>query len=152
MGHTHPQPPNFSGGRSSQYKWHLDLTVHLYVIHKTSLTNNLSNKYKAQLVWDSLRSWQDLWAGEQQQSRHITSRLFTNPLTASPLAFMALLQKQKHSCAKSHQLHRLVWNDNHLPHNDSSYMSGLANIDHLLSLSDPVWIMLRKHHIRKQLH
>ena len=31
------------GVRSSRYKWHLDLPVHLYVhvIHKTLLTNNL---------------------------------------------------------------------------------------------------------------
>ena len=36
------------------------------------------------------------------------TRLFTNPLTASPLAFTALLPKQKHSCTKSRQLRRLI--------------------------------------------
>ena len=36
-----------------------------------------------------------------------STRLFTNPLTASPLAFTASLPKQKHSRAKSRQLRRL---------------------------------------------
>ena len=35
-------------------------------------------------------------------------RLFTNPLTASPLAFTASLPKQKHSRTKSRQLRRLA--------------------------------------------
>ena len=76
----------------------------------------------------SLRSWRDSWAGERQ-SCHIPSlakpawefasgkaaseiRLFTNPLTASPLVFTASLPKQKHSRAKSRQLRRL----GRLPH------------------------------------
>ena len=37
-----------------------------------------------------------------------STRLFTNPLTASPLVFTASLIKQKHSRAKSRQLRRLV--------------------------------------------
>ena len=36
-----------------------------------------------------------------------STRLFTNPLTASPLVFTASLPKQKHSHAKSRQLRRL---------------------------------------------
>ena len=66
----------------------------------------------------SLRNWRDSWAGERW-SRHIPSRasrgrewnltrLFTNPLTASPLAFTASLpHTQKHSRARSRQLRRL---------------------------------------------
>ena len=67
-------------------------------------------------------------SSEQRRSRHIPSRasparefasgeaasefpnltrLFTNPLTASPLALTASLPKQEHSRAKSHQLRRL---------------------------------------------
>ena len=61
----------------------------------------------------SLRSWRDAWAGEraaifrrgrsprgirERRSREWNStRLFTNPLTASPLA-LASLPKQKHAC------------------------------------------------------
>ena len=43
-----------------------------------------------------------IWAGGN------STRLFTNPLTASPLAFTASLPKQKHSRTKSRQLRRLV--------------------------------------------
>ena len=42
-----------------------------------------------------------IWAGGN------STRLFTNPLTASPLAFTASLPKQKHSRTKSRQLRRL---------------------------------------------
>ena len=52
----------------------------------------------------SLRSWRDSWAGE----RWCSTGLFTNPLTALPLAFTASLPKQKHSSAKSRQLRRLA--------------------------------------------
>ena len=64
----------------------------------------------------SLHSWRDSWAGEPYSLVGIhewrscewnLTWLFTNPLTASPLAFMASLPKQKHSHTKSHQLCRL---------------------------------------------
>ena len=42
-----------------------------------------------------------IWAGGN------STRLFTNPLTASPLAFTTSLPKQKHSRTKSRQLRRL---------------------------------------------
>ena len=42
-----------------------------------------------------------IWAGGN------STRLFTNPLTASPLAFTASLTRQKHSRTKSRQLRRL---------------------------------------------
>ena len=58
-----------------------------------------SRKFRV-LIACSLRSWRDAWAGER--------RLFTNPLTASPLAFTASLPKQKHSRTKSRQLRRLI--------------------------------------------
>ena len=45
-----------------------------------------------------------IWAGGN------STGLFTNPLTASPLAFTALLPKQMHSRAKSRQLGRLLFN------------------------------------------
>ena len=44
-----------------------------------------------------------IWAGGN------STRLFTNPLTASPLAFTASLPKQKHSRTKSRQLRRLYF-------------------------------------------
>ena len=43
-----------------------------------------------------------IWAGGN------STRLFTNPLTAWPLAFKASLPKQMHSCAKSRRLRRLA--------------------------------------------
>ena len=43
-----------------------------------------------------------IWAGGN------STRLFTNPFTASPLAFTASLPKQKHSRTKSRQLRRLA--------------------------------------------
>ena len=70
----------------------------------------------------SLRSWRDGFVSGRvtaepplparefasgEAASEIPTRLFTNPLTASPLAFTASLPKQKHSCAKSRQLRRL---------------------------------------------
>ena len=44
---------------------------------------------------------------ERRSREWNSTRLFTNPLTASPLAFTASLPKQKNSRAKSRQLRRL---------------------------------------------
>ena len=47
-------------------------------------------------------------SGEAASEIGNSTRLFTNPLTASSLAFTALQPKQMHSRAKSHQLRRLM--------------------------------------------
>ena len=101
------------------YHFACDVRV-IRMLRQRGLRNSASQ------LQNSLRSWRDAWAGERRQSGHISSRakpsrnlraatprvnstrLFTNPLTASPLTFTASLPKQKHSRTKSRQLRRLA--------------------------------------------
>ena len=90
--------------------------------HRKCLECVLAHPYKQKMKMPfcnktSLPSWRDSWAGERRRSRQLPRRricerrrLFTNPLTGSPLAFTASLPKQKHSRAKSRQLRRLQQN------------------------------------------
>ena len=100
---------------SPGYRPNLPLSHTIYEISRTKQIKAHEIHF---LPYFSLRSWRDSWADERRGATYYLAGLahegfhehglFTNPLTASPLAFTASLPKQKHARAKSRQLRRLA--------------------------------------------